>query len=446
MEEDKFALVEKIIKDVHNVLSKIAELYAFDVVPMDINFQNKSPVLHLENCLGLESWCVKHVYMYCYSELMDKYSVKSKRKTQKISTIDSDRLVRLLNLTLLLNPEINSLWNRRRELVEGLLIDKTVELHFIRLVLSRKPKCNEAFAYRRWLLESILQGEGNIRNTIEHLINDEFVICDLASDKSPNNYHSWNHRMWFLYKLKVVSINCDLDALYIKEYHASEKWISKHVSDFSCFHYNQFCIKNLYNLSNDSWKSFEKTLNVDLRKTLVRVLASNFPKDVTIQASEDNLVEYSEENLINLLLAYSNKVCICNVDYVQMSRKIEILFHALVLNNELIQFYKYHETLWYHRRFILHEFIVIMYDYFGLIRYNGALIKKNCKVCNYDDLRQKQAKVGRYDSNHIFSSLLFNVIITHEKKIIEESRKDGDHYADRYEKYLKFVEGFNNVM
>lgn len=125
---------------------------------MDINFQNKSPVLHLENCLGLESWCVKHVYMYCYSELMDKYSVKSKRKTQKISTIDSDRLVRLLNLTLLLNPEINSLWNRRRELVEGLLIDKTVELHFIRLVLSRKPKCNEAFAYRRWLLESILQG------------------------------------------------------------------------------------------------------------------------------------------------------------------------------------------------------------------------------------------------------------------------------------------------
>lgn len=132
--------------------------YAFDVVPMDINFQNKSPVLHLENCLGLESWCVKHVYMYCYSELMDKYSLKSKGKTQKISTIDSDRLVRLLNLTLLLNPEINSLWNRRRELVEGLLIDKTVELHFIRLVLSRKPKCNEAFAYRRWLLETILQG------------------------------------------------------------------------------------------------------------------------------------------------------------------------------------------------------------------------------------------------------------------------------------------------
>ncbi|CAH2087031.1 unnamed protein product [Euphydryas editha] len=445
MEEDKFALVEKIIKDVHKVLSKIAELYAFDVVPVDINFQNKSPVLHLENCLGLESWCIKHVYMYCYSELMDKYSIKSKRKTRKISTIDSDRLIMLLNVTLLLNPEINSLWNRRRELVLGLLLDKTVELHFTRLVLSRKPKCNEAFAYRRWLLESIFEGEGYIRNGIEHLMNEEFVVCDLASDKSPNNYHSWNHRIWLLNKLRIVSTNYDLNALYVKEYHASEKWISKHVSDFSCFHYNQFCIKNLYNICNDSWKSLEKTLNIDLRKTLVRVLASNFPKDVTIQASEADLVGYSDENLINLL-AYSNKVCNCNVDYVQMCRRIEILFHALILNNELIKFYKYHETLWYHRRFILHEIITIMYDHFGLKRDNGVLIKKNCKICNVDEIRQKQPKIGRYDSNRIFSSVLFNVIISHERNIIEESRKDGDHYADRHEKYLKFVKGFNNVM
>ncbi|XP_026493241.1 protein prenyltransferase alpha subunit repeat-containing protein 1 isoform X1 [Vanessa tameamea] len=446
MEEDKFALVEKIIKDVHNVLSKIADLYAFDVVPMDINFQNKSPVLHLENCLGLESWCVKHVYMYCYSELMDKYSPKFKRKSKKISNIDSDRLIRLLNVTILLNPEINSLWNKRRDLVLGLLLDKTVELHFIRLVLSRKPKCNEAFVYRRWLLETIFQEENYERNSIEHLINDELIICDLASDKSPNNYHSWNHRIWLLNKVKTISTYYDPNALYIKEYNSSEKWTSKHVSDFSCFHYHQYCIKNLYNLCNDSWKSLEKTLNINFRKNLVRVLASNFPKDVTIQASEENLLGYSEENLMNLLLSYSNKICNCIVNYVPMCKKIEILFHALVLNNELICFYKYHETLWYHRRFILHEIISIMYEHFGLVRYNGALVKKNCKICNFDDMRQKQAKIGRYDTNHIYSSVLFNVILSHEKQIIEERQKDGDPNADRHEKYLKFVEGFNNVM
>lgn len=124
---------------------------------MENNIQNKSPVLHLENCLGLESWCVKHVYMYCYSELMDKYCLKSKRKSRKIG-FGCDRLIKLLNVTLLLNPEMNSLWNRRREMIVQSLLDKTLELHFARLVLSRKPKCNEAFSYRRWLLESILQG------------------------------------------------------------------------------------------------------------------------------------------------------------------------------------------------------------------------------------------------------------------------------------------------
>ncbi|CAH0724986.1 unnamed protein product, partial [Brenthis ino] len=446
MEEDKFALVEKIIKDVHNVLSKIAELYAFDVVPMDINFQNKSPVLHLENCLGLESWCVKHVYMYCYSELMDKYCIMTKRKLKKISSIDCDRLIRLMNITLLLNPEINSLWNKRRDMVLDLILDKSVELHFTRLILSRKPKCNEVFAYRRWILENIFQDENVQINNIESLINDEFIICDLASDKSPNNYHSWNHRMWVLNMMNVRRAEIDLNALYIKEYHFSEKWTSKHVSDYSCFHYHQFCIKNIYNLSNNSWTTLENTLNINLRKIFVNILASNLPKDMTIQASEENLISYTSENLMNFLLAYSNKTCNCSVDYVQLCMKLQILFHALVSNNELIQFYKYHETLWYHRRFVLHEIIAIMYDHFGLVRHNGALIKKSCKNCNYDELRQKQAKIGRYDSNRIYSSVLFNIIVSHEKKFIEERRKDGDNYADRHEKYLKFVEGLNNVM
>lgn len=132
--------------------------YAFDVVPVDVNYQNKSPVLHLENCLGLESWCVKHVYMYCYSELMNKFCVKSKKINKRISTVDFDRVIRLLNVTLLLNPEINTLWNKRRDWVLQSSLNKNNELHFTRLILSRKPKSNEAFGYRRWLLKSILQG------------------------------------------------------------------------------------------------------------------------------------------------------------------------------------------------------------------------------------------------------------------------------------------------
>ncbi|OWR45898.1 hypothetical protein KGM_205254 [Danaus plexippus plexippus] len=445
MDEDNFALVEKIIKDLHNVLAKIPDLYAFDVVPVDVNYQNKSPVLHLENCLGLESWCVKHVYMYCYSELMNKFCVKSKKINKRISTVDFDRVIRLLNVTLLLNPEINTLWNKRRDWVLQSSLNKNNELHFTRLILSRKPKSNEAFGYRRWLLKSILQDDHQ-NNSIETLINDELIICNLASDKSPNNYHSWNHRMWLLNILKNMTLNFDINSLYIKEYHFSEKWTSKHVSDFSCFHYHEFCLRNIYDLSDKDWKILETTLNSNFREVFVRFLASNFPKDSTVQASEENLLMYSEKNIMSLLLAYSNRNCNCEVNYVKLCRKIEILFHALVANDELIRFYKYHETLWYHRRFIIHEIIVIMYDHFGLVRHNGALTKMSCKNCNSDELRQKQAKIGRYDVNRIYTCILFNVVLTHEKKIINERRLDGDNYADRHENYLKFVEGLNNVI
>lgn len=37
-------------------------------------------------------------------------------------------------------------------------LEKTSELRFTKLVLSRKPKCNDAFSYRRWLLDLILKG------------------------------------------------------------------------------------------------------------------------------------------------------------------------------------------------------------------------------------------------------------------------------------------------
>lgn len=132
---------------------------SFEIVPVEANFQNKSPVLLVENCLGLESWCVKHVYMFCYTEIMDKLVLKQKCKSLKLTSFTTDRLVRLLNVILLLNPELSSLWNRRREMILKLVLEKTSELQFTKLVLSRKPKCNDAFTYRRWVLDLIFKGK-----------------------------------------------------------------------------------------------------------------------------------------------------------------------------------------------------------------------------------------------------------------------------------------------
>ncbi|XP_053612158.1 protein prenyltransferase alpha subunit repeat-containing protein 1-B isoform X2 [Plodia interpunctella] len=383
--------------------------------------------------------------MYCYSEIMDKFFSKSKRKAVKISTVNSDRLARLLNLTLLINPELTSFWNKRREMVVKSFLYSASELLFTKLVLSRKPKCNEAFAHRRWILEIILKGDTLQADNIEALVNDELHICDLAAENSPNNYHSWNHRIWLLNRLQQAK-QFNLNLQYIKEYEYSERWSSKHVSDYSCFHYRQYCIKNIFSISNENWATLYGSAYADLRKSFVQLLASNFPKDKTIQASQEDLVTYTEENLINLLLGCKVISCSCNVDNVLLCRKIQVLFSELVLNNELLRFYKYHETLWYHRRFIVHEIVAIMYDYFDVVRQNGVLIKNSCAICNVEELRQKQAKIVKYDSNCIYSRVLFKILLCHEKKFIQERRNDGDNYADRHEKYLKFVEGLNYVM
>lgn len=126
-------------------------------MPVESN-KNKSPVLYEDTSVGLESWCVKMVYMHCYNELMENYLSHPKRRLSKPSNVNQKRLSDLLNTTLLLNPDITTLWNKRREMMEKNFLEWVSELQFARLVISRKPKCNEAFMYRRWILEDVLRG------------------------------------------------------------------------------------------------------------------------------------------------------------------------------------------------------------------------------------------------------------------------------------------------
>lgn len=282
---------------------------------------------------------------------------------------------------------------------------------------------------------------------INELVNNELNICELASEKSPNNYHSWNHRMWLVKMLKNCENQFDLKFLYLQEYEFSERWMAKHVSDFSCFHYRQFCIKNICNIDTESClKKLEGMLNIDLQKNLVSTVAINFPKDIAINATEEHLISYSKDNLMKLLLGESSQNCICTQNSSQtVCKKMQIIFYELALNNELVKFYQHHETLWYHRRFIAHEILAMLYDYFGLSRQNGKLVKLQCRICQPDELRRKQAKIVKYDSTRIYSTVLFNVFLTHESKFIENRRLEGDNYAERHEKYLKYVEGVNST-
>ena len=50
---------------------------SFEILPV-VQIENKSPIHLEEHCLGLESWCVPHIYCYAYKNLMNLRQMKGK--------------------------------------------------------------------------------------------------------------------------------------------------------------------------------------------------------------------------------------------------------------------------------------------------------------------------------------------------------------------------------
>lgn len=57
------------------------------------NEKNKSPVLHIDHNLGLESWCVKHIYRYAYDHLFEARKLLRNGKLPPCKTESLNRLL-----------------------------------------------------------------------------------------------------------------------------------------------------------------------------------------------------------------------------------------------------------------------------------------------------------------------------------------------------------------
>ncbi|XP_033172114.1 protein prenyltransferase alpha subunit repeat-containing protein 1 [Drosophila mauritiana] len=235
MEEErneKKVLCEKIIRDINAVFLKDQDLASFEIIPKEANC-NKSPVVHVEHNLGLESWCAQHVYDHAHRTLI---SHRRQTTAQQLRTLQqqqqSDSLAKYLNVALLINPDVTTFWHIRRQLVQKNRLSINKELQFSALVLSIKPKSNEAFAYRRWLYSFQSADAIDWPN--------EIGICERAADRCASNYHAWSHRQWIL-----QNGPCLLQSELLR----TEKFMRKHISDYSCYHYRQVLLSRAYELS-----------------------------------------------------------------------------------------------------------------------------------------------------------------------------------------------------
>ncbi|XP_037935382.1 protein prenyltransferase alpha subunit repeat-containing protein 1-B [Teleopsis dalmanni] len=224
-DNEQEVLCEKIINDIHAVFVKDADLSSFEIIPTLLN-QNKSPVIHVDHNLGLESWCAHHVYDHAHKTIIAYRRYQANRYLQQ-----SDTLIKYLNVALLINPDVTTFWHIRRQLVQKNRLKINCEFQFSAIILTKKPKSNEAFAYRRWLFS--FQSSESIDWPYE------IGICERCADRCSSNYHAWSHRQWVLNNAPF---------LIKSELMRSEKFMQKHISDYSSYHYRQVVISRAYDM------------------------------------------------------------------------------------------------------------------------------------------------------------------------------------------------------
>lgn len=418
---EEHSMSNRIISTLDGILKNDIELYDFTIVTTEANIKNKSPVLYESHSLGLESWCIKSVYQHASNVLFNR---RKRLKYRKLSYDKMDSLNSFLNSALLINPDVGTFWNMKRELIEYDILSIDNELRFSRIVLTHKSKSNETFAYRRWLIRKILDKLSRNKLQIpENILQTEFAITHLAAEKSKNNYHSWNHRIWCIEQFASVCANIsnvlDLELKY------SQEWITKHVSECSGYHYRQYLIMFLRDCSEiDSIIEFY--YNFTLNK---------------LELVKEN--EY--RNLLSYLLDKPNKKRILEESSSYINYICVLLYDLIVLFQEINHLFFGHESLYYHRRFLIFHLLRVPFEYFA-IEYpapkvtvtNINLWNENITKSNNTTYISGNNYLKKFNDN-FGNCALIEIIASNENRFISNQ---NNYLTEEYQKWLKNIIGF----
>ncbi|XP_038625404.1 protein prenyltransferase alpha subunit repeat-containing protein 1 isoform X1 [Tachyglossus aculeatus] len=322
--EEVAVLVQRVVKDINNAFKRNPLIDEIGLIPCPEARYNRSPIILVENKLGVESWCVKFLLPYVHNKLL--------LYKQRKQWLNKDELIDVTCTLLLLNPDFTTAWNVRKELILSGTLNPIKDLYLGKLALTKFPKSPETWIHRRWVLQQLFQEnslstlvtKGHVETVpverMQRVVQEEMEVCGEAAGRYPSNYNAWSHRIWVLQHLGKLHIKTLLDELS-----STKHWASMHVSDHSGFHYRQFLLKSLISQTlTDS--------TVLVQNTLVGEQSPILPKD---EASATTLVEEQGVDLLRLL-----------------EEEVE-------LSTDLIDTYPGHETLWCHRRhvfYIRHHF------------------------------------------------------------------------------------------
>ncbi|XP_068506384.1 protein prenyltransferase alpha subunit repeat-containing protein 1 isoform X12 [Syngnathus scovelli] len=147
-------LVQRVVKDISNALKRNPNIDEIGVIPCPEGRYNRSPIVVLENKLGVESWCLKFLLPYVHSKLL--------LYRQQKHWLDKEALVDITSTLLLLNPDFTTAWNVRKELIQRGVLTAEMDLYLGKLALTKFPKSPETWIHRRWVLQQILRGPSDV--------------------------------------------------------------------------------------------------------------------------------------------------------------------------------------------------------------------------------------------------------------------------------------------
>lgn len=153
------------------------------------------------------------------------------------------------------------------------------------------------------------------------IVFNELTVGLKAAAGYPSNYNAWNHCFWFVQKL----FEHEHFALIAQQWETTKVWCREHVSDHSCMQYRQRLLKCLV-----ADKRCLQHLEHCVSKSLIRFFNTDDERHKLMRPSEDSFCD-----------------------------ALGVILDELYFNEDLIEMYQNHESLWNHRRFLCHLLVNI---------------------------------------------------------------------------------------
>eukprot|EP00746_Dinoflagellata_sp_MGD_P077796 gnl/MRDRNA2_/MRDRNA2_31172_c0_seq1.p1 gnl/MRDRNA2_/MRDRNA2_31172_c0~~gnl/MRDRNA2_/MRDRNA2_31172_c0_seq1.p1 ORF type:complete len:719 (-),score=148.94 gnl/MRDRNA2_/MRDRNA2_31172_c0_seq1:99-2255(-) len=131
------------------------------------------------------------------------FDVFGKLYDQRKNQVYDKQTHKLTTTALQFNPEIATLWNFRREILESGKLEGDMRVHLLgemkllEMAIQKSAKVYCIWHHRRWVLERLLAASKSVAD-MKAVLEKELDLCVKMLSFDERNFHCWNHRAFVI--------------------------------------------------------------------------------------------------------------------------------------------------------------------------------------------------------------------------------------------------------